>query len=418
MTTGQRISQLRKEHHLSQEELGGKLGVSRQAIYKWESDASLPEIEKFIAMSRLFCVSVGWLLGVEDQPQADREPETSSELTAQQLEMVERITKRYIEATTPPTKRKKIGFVMGGVLLVAGIILALNLRSQMQDMQQEYFNLQNNISNMQSNVNGSIAGISQRVEEILKSQNSLTADYKADYISTDIKANTVTFRVSAVPKTYSEGMRAVFCATQGSTKETTEIEGTLDSSNLEFSADLVCPLSDDITISVSFVTDDKKENQYLQQFTYLLSETIPEISLRGHEFLWSPCKKGMLSLSRKYIYAGSDQSSAPATHEGVTAQIQSMKVGIFHNNKLVSWAKKVPTPPNYQGFTEDFYAPPADLQIPFEKDDVLAVAAVVTDEYGREFFYVGDSFQLNEDDELQWAEGSQYGCVDPQDWTY
>ena len=68
MTIGQRIAQKRKEQGLSQEALGNQLGVSRQSIYKWESDAALPEIDKLIALSRLFSVSVGWLLGVEELP--------------------------------------------------------------------------------------------------------------------------------------------------------------------------------------------------------------------------------------------------------------------------------------------------------------------------------------------------------------
>ena len=41
MTTGQRIAQKRKELGLSQEALGDRLGVTRQSIYKWESDLSL-----------------------------------------------------------------------------------------------------------------------------------------------------------------------------------------------------------------------------------------------------------------------------------------------------------------------------------------------------------------------------------------
>ena len=41
MTMGQRIAQTRKEQGLSQEGLGEQLGVSRQAIYKWESGVSL-----------------------------------------------------------------------------------------------------------------------------------------------------------------------------------------------------------------------------------------------------------------------------------------------------------------------------------------------------------------------------------------
>ena len=60
MTIGQRIAQKRKELGLSQEALGSKLGVSRQSIYKWEADSALPEVDKLIALSRLFGVSVGW----------------------------------------------------------------------------------------------------------------------------------------------------------------------------------------------------------------------------------------------------------------------------------------------------------------------------------------------------------------------
>ena len=59
MTTGQRIAAKRREQGLSQEALGERLGVSRQSIYKWESDASLPEIEKLVALSRLFAVQIG-----------------------------------------------------------------------------------------------------------------------------------------------------------------------------------------------------------------------------------------------------------------------------------------------------------------------------------------------------------------------
>lgn len=63
MTTGQKIAARRKELELSQEALGDKLGVSRQTVYKWESDLSLPDIDKLVALSRLFQVPVGWLLG-------------------------------------------------------------------------------------------------------------------------------------------------------------------------------------------------------------------------------------------------------------------------------------------------------------------------------------------------------------------
>ncbi len=66
-TLGQRIAERRKLLGLSQESFGEKMGISRQAISKWEADNSTPEVEKLITMSKLFGVSVDWLLGTEEE---------------------------------------------------------------------------------------------------------------------------------------------------------------------------------------------------------------------------------------------------------------------------------------------------------------------------------------------------------------
>ncbi len=62
MTFGEKIQKLRKEAGLSQEELSEQLGVSRQAISKWERDKGYPETEKIIQMSRMFHVTLDYLL--------------------------------------------------------------------------------------------------------------------------------------------------------------------------------------------------------------------------------------------------------------------------------------------------------------------------------------------------------------------
>lgn len=62
MNIYERIQQLRKSHNLSQEQLAERLGVSRQAVSKWESRQSLPDIDKIIAISEYFSVSCDWLL--------------------------------------------------------------------------------------------------------------------------------------------------------------------------------------------------------------------------------------------------------------------------------------------------------------------------------------------------------------------
>ena len=66
MTLADRIQQLRKQKGISQEELADRVGVSRQAVSKWESDGGVPELDTLIAMSRLFHVTIGQLLGVEE----------------------------------------------------------------------------------------------------------------------------------------------------------------------------------------------------------------------------------------------------------------------------------------------------------------------------------------------------------------
>lgn len=66
MNIADRIQNLRKTKGISQEELADKVGVTRQAVSKWESEQSTPDIEKIIIMSNYFEVTTDYLLkGIE-----------------------------------------------------------------------------------------------------------------------------------------------------------------------------------------------------------------------------------------------------------------------------------------------------------------------------------------------------------------
>ena len=66
MNMSDRIQHLRKSKGISQEELADKVGVSRQAVSKWESEQSTPDIEKVILLSDFFDVTTDYLLkGIE-----------------------------------------------------------------------------------------------------------------------------------------------------------------------------------------------------------------------------------------------------------------------------------------------------------------------------------------------------------------
>ncbi|MBQ7099276.1 MAG: helix-turn-helix transcriptional regulator [Oscillospiraceae bacterium] len=90
LTIGQRIAAKRRELGISQIELGERMGVSRQSVSKWEADGAIPEIDKLIALSKLFGVRVGWLLGVEHD--APEEEAGEAEFTDREWELIDRLT--------------------------------------------------------------------------------------------------------------------------------------------------------------------------------------------------------------------------------------------------------------------------------------------------------------------------------------
>ncbi len=62
MKTGEKIAKLRKENNITQEQLADLLNVSRQSISKYESNLSLPEVDKLITISEIFNCSLDYLL--------------------------------------------------------------------------------------------------------------------------------------------------------------------------------------------------------------------------------------------------------------------------------------------------------------------------------------------------------------------
>lgn len=68
MPFGQNVQRLRRAAGLSQEELAERLGVTRQAVSKWERDSAYPEMEKLARMSQLFGVTVEALLNGDPAP--------------------------------------------------------------------------------------------------------------------------------------------------------------------------------------------------------------------------------------------------------------------------------------------------------------------------------------------------------------
>lgn len=65
MIFAEKLKFIRKQAGMSQEQLAEKLGVSRQAVTKWETDAGIPDVENLMAISALFDISIDELLSNE-----------------------------------------------------------------------------------------------------------------------------------------------------------------------------------------------------------------------------------------------------------------------------------------------------------------------------------------------------------------
>ena len=119
MSLGTNISRLRAEHHLSQGDLAEALAVSRQSVSKWETDSSVPDLDKLVKLSQVFDVTLDELvMGAEPQPKAETPP--------QQVVVSHRMPGRKIAGTILFC----MGFlafliptVLGGLL--TGVILAV-----------------------------------------------------------------------------------------------------------------------------------------------------------------------------------------------------------------------------------------------------------------------------------------------------
>lgn len=73
-----RLVQLRKANNLSQEQLAEKVGVSRQAVSKWERAEASPDTDNLIILSKIYGISLDEMLFSEDEPEL---PTTSIETT-------------------------------------------------------------------------------------------------------------------------------------------------------------------------------------------------------------------------------------------------------------------------------------------------------------------------------------------------
>jgi len=291
MTLGERIAYLRKEKNLSQEGLGDLVGVSRQAVSKWEADRALPDVHNCVAMSQALGVTLAELLELEegklletdlvkqeegeiskeeveyadqDKVSGSRKNENidSMELTPSQLLVVERMIGTYEKAQKKLRRRWRWPIILVGCVLAVGIAW---LWQWLTDMNRTIDYLHGEVAGLQGELIAEIAGISEQVQAGLREENSLVTDYEIQVVQADLKKDTITYEVSVNLKEGHVNTKQKIMARYGDESQMVEMRST---GGLGFVGQITCPILDGTVIYLVIEEDGfgKTRSQRLEEW--------------------------------------------------------------------------------------------------------------------------------------------------------
>ena len=116
MKLNEKIIYCRKKAGYSQEALAEKLSVSRQAVSKWETGESMPELNKLAALAALFGVTADWLISEEEPEVSMQNVKSTSATSSNWVESVPGVLGKLI---------RKYGWIFGVYIAVGGALMAI-----------------------------------------------------------------------------------------------------------------------------------------------------------------------------------------------------------------------------------------------------------------------------------------------------
>lgn len=275
----EKLYELRRASGMSQEELAEKLGVSRQAVSKWESGATQPELSKLIELSKLYSVSVDELLSLEHAKPEQDAAESPVQSNA------EKAPAEKLSFCDFCIQHKKIigSAAVAAVALAALIAVGVHYNNRINSLSMQVNDLRSQLYNVQNNLSNQIAGISNNVSDILARESSLISQYSYEVKSVNLKKQECTLAFSLLPKTISENTIVnIGVIDHGNSSP-------LDSYRPGYSADLTqdgfgylhgsvtVPLSDELGVNVNFMTNGETQSQELDTISNLKSQYQPQL---------------------------------------------------------------------------------------------------------------------------------------------
>ncbi|MBR2894177.1 MAG: helix-turn-helix transcriptional regulator [Oscillospiraceae bacterium] len=382
MTLGQRIQELRKRKGLSQESLGASLGVSRQAVSKWEGDNGIPELNTIIAMSHLFGVTVGQLLGVEEPTSS----ETENNRTIDE-EKLESILSQYAEKVSSGQRISswltRWGWDLSAVIIAVTVAIVLfvqnnSLRSTVRLLQRDVSNLQMQVSENQSNLSGQIR---DTIYDVLAEEAKLLNKFEWKLVDFDLENQTAAVQLTATMKEYHAGSKLQFSANW---RKVDDSEGCTNSEWVEgpdFCTVVTLPLNYHTEISIRV---ENADGDIQEQSVDTISRLHPENFCLYTADLMRPFAVTIKSFGTLYTTAKT-QRAFITIHSSFPKFIwpEEAVITAYINDEEV-YTEAMTIAPNTNN-SDEFLVSMKDIycDLTLKEGDTLKIVLVVTDNLGR-----------------------------------
>lgn len=266
MTLGQNIQAARKAKGLSQETLAEKIGVSRQALGKWEKDTALPGLDNLQALAAELGTGVDALLGTE--PSAPAAPAVTLDAMRDLLSARDAEEKR----------RRRLWGCAGGAtfLILAGLLagMALQYERQINALNQNYAAIQSSYAAQQADLSAQIS----ELQDAVRMGETTVLDWRwlpADKLHRDAAGSWMPVQVQVTPRTAAEGTSARLAVRCGDETRLYDMTAAPDGS---FAAGgLVFTVGDNYALSVQWTADGVTTSEALGTVNFNEEMTEPTI---------------------------------------------------------------------------------------------------------------------------------------------
>ena len=266
MTLGQNLQAARKAKGLSQETLAEQIGVSRQALGKWEKDTALPGLDNLQAAAQVLGVPVDTLLGTEAVG-----PAPAVTLDA----MRDLLAARDAEQR----KHRRLWGLLGAA---AAVVVVLLLVVQNLAYQRKMQSLTDSYAMLQSQLSSTTADLSTRMDELqdaVRQGKSTVLEWRwvpVDKLHRDVQSSWMPVLVQVTPSESTTGMTARLSVTYG---DTTELHDMGVLAGDIYQAQLVFTVGQTYDLTIQWTAaDGAVANEKLGTVDFTATQTEPELA--------------------------------------------------------------------------------------------------------------------------------------------